>query len=57
MYYAYMYRLKPFDTHYEELDHHRDIRRQLYNHTLYRLNEYQNEHGELPSMTSLRSDH
>ena len=56
MYYAYKYRLKPSDAHCEELDRHRDICRQLYNHTLYRLNEYQDEHGELPSMTTLRSE-
>jgi putative transposase len=56
MYYAYKYRLKPSDTHREELDRHRDICRQLYNHTRYRLDEYQNEHGELPSMTTLRSE-
>ena len=41
MYYAYKYRLKPSDTHREELDRHRDMCRQLYNHTLYRLNEFQ----------------
>ena len=56
MYYAYKYRLKPSDAHREELDRHRDICRQLYNHTLYRLNEYQDEHDELPSMTTLRSE-
>ncbi|WP_256403805.1 RNA-guided endonuclease InsQ/TnpB family protein [Halorubrum salinum] len=56
MYYAYKYRLKPSDAHREELDRHRDICRQLYNHTLYRLNEYQDEHAELPSMTTLRSE-
>jgi len=56
MYYAYKYRLKPSDAHREELDRHRDICRQLYNHTRYRLNEYQDEHGELPSMTTLRSE-
>jgi len=56
MYYAYKYRLKPSDAHREELDRHRDICRQRYNHTLYRLNEYQDEHGELPSMTTLRSE-
>jgi len=56
MYYAYKYRLKPSDDHREELDRHRDICRQLYNHTRYRLNEYQDEHGELPSMTTLRSE-
>ena len=56
MYYAYKYRLKPSDTHRKELDRHRDICRQLYNHTLYRLNEYQDEHGELPSMITLRSE-
>ena len=33
MYYAYKYRLKPSDAHREELDRHRDICRQLYNHT------------------------
>jgi putative transposase len=56
MYYAYKYCLKPSNAHREELDRHRDICRQLYNHTLYRLNEYQDEHGELPSMTALRSE-
>ena len=56
MYYAYKYRLKPSDAHREKLDRHRDICRQLYNHTLYRLNESQDEHGELPSMTTLRSE-
>jgi len=56
MYYAYNYRLNPSDAHREELDRHRDICRQLYNHTLYRLNEYQDEHDELPSMTTLRSE-
>jgi putative transposase len=56
MYYAYKYRLKPSDAHRQELDRHRDICRQLYNHTLYRLNAYQDEHGELPSMTTLRSE-
>jgi len=56
MYYAYKYRLKPSDAHREALDRHRDICRQLYNHTLNRLNEYQDEHGELPSMTTLRSE-
>ncbi|WP_433627563.1 RNA-guided endonuclease InsQ/TnpB family protein [Halomicrococcus sp. NG-SE-24] len=56
MYYAYKYRLKPSDAHREELDRHRDICRQLYNHTRYRLNEYQDNHGELPSMTTLRSE-
>ncbi len=43
MYYAYKYRLKPSDAHCEELDRHRDICMQLYNHTLYHLNEYQDE--------------
>ncbi|WP_435064856.1 RNA-guided endonuclease InsQ/TnpB family protein [Halobaculum sp. EA56] len=56
MYYAYKYRLTPSDAHREELDRHRDICRQLYNHTHYRLNEYQDDHGELPSMTTLRSE-
>ncbi|WP_199241344.1 helix-turn-helix domain-containing protein [Halorubrum sp. ASP121] len=36
MYYAYKYRLKPSDAHRKELDRHRDICRQLYNHTRYR---------------------
>ena len=56
MYYAYKYRLKPSDAHREALNRHRDICRQLYNHTRYRLNEYQDEHGELPSMATLRSE-
>ncbi len=56
MYYAYKYRLKPSDAHREELDRNRDIYRQLYNHTLHRLNEYQDEHSKLPSMTTLRSE-
>ena len=56
MYYAYKYRLEPSNSQREELDRHRNICRQLYNHTLYRLNEYQDEHGELPSMTTLRSE-
>ena len=56
MYYAYKYRLDPSDAHREALDRHRDICRQLYNHALYRLNEYQEEHGETPAMTTLRSE-
>jgi Helix-turn-helix domain. len=56
MHYAYKHRLKPSDVQREELDRHRDICRQLYNHTLYRLNKYQDEHGELPSMTTLQSE-
>jgi len=56
MYYAYKYRLEPSDTHREELDRHRDICRQFYNHTRYRLNEYQDEHGELPSVITLQSE-
>src|SRR6056297_1748151 len=56
MYYAYKYRLELSDAHREELDRHRDICRQLYNHTRYRLNEYRENHGELPSMTTLRSE-
>ena len=56
MYYAYKYRLEPSDAQREELDRHRDICRQLYNHTRYRLNEYRENHGELPSMTTLRSE-
>jgi putative transposase len=54
MYYAYKYRLEPSDSQREELDRHPDICRQLYNHTRYRLNEYRENHGELPSMTTLR---
>ncbi|RQG96023.1 RNA-guided endonuclease InsQ/TnpB family protein [Natrarchaeobius chitinivorans] len=56
MYYTYKYRLEPSDTQREELDRHRDICRQLYNHTRYRLNEYRENHSELPSMTTLRSE-
>ncbi len=56
MYYGYKYRLKPSDAQREELDRHRNICRQLYNHTRYRLNEYRENHGELPSMTTLRSE-
>ena len=56
MYYAYKFRLTPSKTQRAELDRHRDICRQLYNHTLYRLNQYQDEHGEVPSMTTLRSE-
>ena len=56
MYYAYKYRLEPSDAHREELDRHRDICRQLYNHCLYRLDEYRENHGKLPSMSSLRSE-
>ncbi|WP_438267455.1 helix-turn-helix domain-containing protein [Haladaptatus halobius] len=47
MYYAYKYRLKPSDDHREELDRHRDICRQLYNHCLYRFDEYRENHGKL----------
>ncbi|GAA0255942.1 RNA-guided endonuclease InsQ/TnpB family protein [Haladaptatus pallidirubidus] len=56
MYYSYKYRLKPSDAHCEELDRHRDICRQTYNHFRHRLSEYREENGELPSMTSLRSE-
>ncbi|AFZ72754.1 RNA-guided endonuclease InsQ/TnpB family protein [Natronobacterium gregoryi] len=56
MYYAYKYRLEPSDGQRKELDRQRDICRQLYNHTRYRLNEYRENHGELPSMTTLRSE-
>jgi putative transposase len=56
MYYAYKYRLLPSDAHREELDRHRDICRQLYNHALFRLNEYQDNHDELPAMTTIRSE-
>jgi putative transposase len=47
MYYAYKYRLKPSDAHREELDRHRDICRQLYNHALYRFNQIPEETGTL----------
>ncbi|WP_129116322.1 RNA-guided endonuclease InsQ/TnpB family protein [Halegenticoccus tardaugens] len=54
MYYAYKYRLTPSDAHREELDRHRDICRQTYNHFLYRLNEY--DRDGIPSMSALRSE-
>ncbi|WP_058826102.1 RNA-guided endonuclease TnpB family protein [Haloferax sp. Q22] len=47
MYYAYKYRLKPSDTHREELDRHRDICRQLYNHALYRFDQIPVDAGTL----------
>ncbi|MFC7029322.1 RNA-guided endonuclease InsQ/TnpB family protein [Halomicroarcula sp. GCM10025324] len=47
MYYAYKYRLKPSDAHREELDRHRDICRQLYNHALYRFNQIPEDEGTL----------
>ncbi|WP_049996262.1 RNA-guided endonuclease InsQ/TnpB family protein [Halococcus sediminicola] len=47
MYYAYKYRLEPSDTHREELDRHRDICRQLYNHALYRFNQIPEDAGTL----------
>ena len=47
MYYAYKYRLKPSDAHREELDRHRNICRQLYNHTLYRFDQIPEESGTL----------
>ena len=47
MYYAYKYRLKPSDAHREELDRHRDICRQLYNHALYRFNQIPEDAGTL----------
>ena len=47
MYYAYKYRLKPSDAHREELDRHRDICRQLYNHARYRFNEIPESAGTL----------
>ncbi|WP_129116295.1 RNA-guided endonuclease InsQ/TnpB family protein [Halegenticoccus tardaugens] len=47
MYYAYKYRLKPSDAHREELDRHRDICRQLYNHALYRFNQIPKDAGTL----------
>ncbi|WP_129113625.1 RNA-guided endonuclease InsQ/TnpB family protein [Halegenticoccus tardaugens] len=56
MYYAYKYRLNLSDAHREELDRHRDICRQLYNHALYRLNEHRENNGKLPSMTTIRSE-
>ena len=47
MYYAYKYRLKPSDAHREELDRHRDICRQLYNHALYRFDQILEDAGTL----------
>jgi len=47
MYYAYKYRLKPSDAHREELDRHRDICRQLYNHALYRFDQIPEDAGTL----------
>ncbi|UPV77145.1 transposase (plasmid) [Halorussus limi] len=47
MYYAYKYRLKPSNVHREELDRHRDICRQLYNHALYRFNQIPEDAGTL----------
>jgi putative transposase len=47
MYYAYKYRLKPSDSHREELDRHRDICRQLYNHALYRFGQIPEDAGTL----------
>jgi putative transposase len=45
MYYAYKYRLKPSDAQCEELDRHRDICRQLYNHALYRFKQTPEDEG------------
>ena len=56
MYHAYKYRLTPSDAMREELDRHRDICRQVYNHFRKRLREYRENHGETPSMTALRSE-
>jgi putative transposase len=56
MYHAYKYRLTPSDAMREELDRHRDICRQVYNHFRKRLGEYRENHGETPSMTALRSE-
>jgi putative transposase len=47
MYYAYKYRLEPSDAHHEELDRHRDICRQVYNHALYRFNQIPENAGTL----------
>ena len=47
MYYAYKYRLDPSDAHREELDRHRDICRQVYNHALYRFNQIPEDAGTL----------
>jgi putative transposase len=47
MYYAYKYRLEPSDAHREELDRHRDICRQVYNHALYRFNQIPENAGSL----------
>ncbi|MFP9192744.1 RNA-guided endonuclease InsQ/TnpB family protein [Natrialbaceae archaeon A-CW1-1] len=47
MYYAYKYRLNPSDAHREELNRHRDICRQLYNHALYRFDQIPEGSGTL----------
>ncbi len=47
VYYAYKYRLTPSDAHREELDRHRDICRQVYNHALYRFNRIPENAGTL----------
>ncbi|MGA9399352.1 RNA-guided endonuclease InsQ/TnpB family protein [Haladaptatus sp.] len=47
MYYAYKYRLDPSDAHREELDRHRDICRQVYNHALYRFDQIPKNAGTL----------
>lgn len=45
MYYVYKYRLTPSNAHCEELDRHRDICRQLYNHALYRFSQIPDDAG------------
>jgi putative transposase len=49
---SYKYRLRPSAAVAAELDRHRDICRQVYNHFLHRLNE----HGGVPEMTALRGE-
>ncbi len=47
MYYAYKYCLEPSDAQREELDRHRDVCRQLYNHALYRFDQIPESAGTL----------
>ena len=47
MYYAYRYRLNPSNAHRKELERHRDICRQVYNHSLYRFNQIPKNAGTL----------
>lgn len=45
MNYNYRYRIKPDKSQQEALDYHRDTCRQLYNHTLYRLDQIPESEG------------